>query len=151
MAHVCTIFTGNAATAALASNNMPVPPSGTSSSGGTGTISNNVTKAQVVTTSKPINTTISAPAFSPAQTSSINCNKNPSSHFGTNNGNQNGTCDSKKGKEIVMENKPNTSGILSLSTAVDGSETQISCTSSSAHVNVTKSEVRCKIMKDLYP
>ena len=128
---------------------MPVPPSGTSSSGGTGTITNNVTKAQVVTTTKPLNTTISAPVFSPAQTSSINCNKTSSSHFGTNNGNQNGgTCDSKNGQEIAKENKANTSGILSVNTAVDGSETQICCTSSSSH---TKSEVRCKILKCLCP
>ena len=130
---------------------MPVPPSGTSSSGGTGTVTNNVTKAQVVTTTKPLSTTISAPVFSSAQTSSINCNKTTSSHFGTNNGSHNGTCDSKKGKEIAKENKNSTSGILSVSTAVDGSETQISCTPSSSHGNVTKSEVRCKIMKYLYP
>ena len=112
--------TGNANTAALASNNMPVPPSGTSSSGNIATVTNNVTKAQVTT--KPINTTTTSyapPSSSSTQSSSTNCHKN-SLNFESNNGTQNGPKELNSGQSI-------------------------NCTKGVSTVTNTKSEVRCKL------
>ena len=71
------IFSGNANNAVLATNSMPPPQSGTISSGsGSAALTNNVTKPNAVTTTtKPLQTTFSAPTSSLPQTSSNNCNK----------------------------------------------------------------------------
>ena len=100
---------------------MPVPPSGTSSSGNIATVTNNVTKAQVITTSKPINTTNSSsapPSSSPTQSSSTNCHKN-SLNLESNNGINNGP------KESIPPDATPISGVTT--------------------VTNTKSEVRCKL------
>ena len=97
---------------------MPVPPSGTSSSGNIATVTNNVTKAQVIT--KPITTTTSSyapPSSSSTQSSSTNCHKN-SLNFESNNGTQNGP------KDIALG---------------------INSTKGVSTVTNTKSEVRCKL------
>ena len=120
--------TGNANTAALASNNMPVPPSGTSSSGNIATVTNNVTKAQVITTTKPLNTTNSSsvpPSSSPTQSSSTNCHKNSlnfESNCGTHNEPKEGNINSS-----MAQGTNSTSGVTT--------------------VTNTKSEVRCKLCK----
>ena len=101
---------------------MPVPPSGTSSSGNIATVTNNVTKAQVITTSKPINTTNSSsapPSSSPTQSSSTNCHKN-SLNLESNNGNHNGP------KESIPPGANPKNGVTT--------------------VTNTKSEVRCKLI-----
>ena len=113
---------------------MPVPQSGTSSSGNIVTVTNNVAKAQVVTTTKPINTTISPtapPSTLPTQTSSTNCNKT-SLNFESNNGTQNGTCDYKR--DGHKEGSKNGS-------MVPGAKSTGAITT----VTNTKSEVRCKL------
>ena len=70
------IFSGNANNAVLATNSMPAPQSGTVSSGSGSALTNNVTKPNAVTTTtKPLQTTFSAPTSSLPQTSSNNCNK----------------------------------------------------------------------------
>ena len=70
------IFSGNANNAVLATNSMPAPQSGTISSGSGSALTNNVTKPNAVTTTtKPLQTTFSAPTSSLPQTSSNNCNK----------------------------------------------------------------------------
>lgn len=140
--HAHINFTGNAATAALASNNMAAPPSGANPSG---TMTNNVTKAQVVTTTKSIHTTFSAPISTPAQSSSNNCHKN-SSHFSTSNNSLSGTCDSTKSQKTTKENKTNDVAALSTNANGEGAATKLSCATSSPPGNVMKSEVHCKLM-----
>ena len=103
---------------------MPVPPSGTSSSGNIATVTNNVTKAQVIT--KPINTTTSSnapPSVSSTQSSSTNCHKN-SLNFESNNGTHNGPKDINIGQTIA----PGINSTKGVSTVTN-----------------TKSEVRCKL------
>ena len=142
--HAHINFTGNANAAALATNNMPAPPSGGNPSGSS-TMTNSVTKAQVVTATKSVHTTFSAPISTPAQSSSNNCHKN-SSHLGTSNNNLNGTCDSTKSQKTPKENKPNSVASLSSNTNGEGAASKLSCTTSSPSGNVMKSEVHCKLM-----
>ena len=135
--------TGNAANAALASNNMQAPTSGTNSSAtGAGPVVNNVTKAQVVTNTKSNCTkSFSAPTSTPAvQTSSTSCTKTNSSQLGKSNGTQNAKCDSKKS----LQEENSASASISSNGNTLGKGLQTTCPASSPPANGIKSEVRCK-------
>ena len=136
--HARINFTGNAATAALATNNMPAPQSRSHSSGPNTTVTNNVTKAaQVATTTKV--TTFAAPIIStPTQSSSINSTKNTSN---------NGSCDSSKMQKSLIENKTNGTVLLSTNQNGEVDAKKIGFNTASQTGNVKKPEVHCKLTK----
>ena len=122
---------------------MPAPPSGANPSGAS-TMTNSVTKAQVVTTTKAVHATFSAPISTPVQSSSHNCHKN-SSHLSTSS--LSGTCDSTKSQKTHEEHKTNVVVSMSSNTNGEGGARKLSCTTTSPPpVNVMKSGVHCKLM-----